>query len=143
MSRPHWKKHAHSHAREVALQALYQFDLGAHSAEDVVRLRWLSEPPEALDYCRSLILAVVADWEGLNARIRLCSDKDYTQISTVVRCILRMAMHELDASGIPPAVLIDDYVNLARRYEGEEVTAFVHAIVDRHRREHDEVPSPA
>ena len=131
------KKHKNSHAREVTLQALYQMEVADQPLHRLLEMGWLNEPMEAAagEYCRALIQGVVDHWEALNRVLENYSDKDVTQISTVNRCILRMGFYELMRSDLGAEIVIDDLLNLTRKYEGREAVSFINGVLDRF--EHD------
>ncbi len=127
------KKHRNSHAREVALQALYQIEIGEHSVDHVLRFGWLNEPLPAaqVEFATAMISGVVDHPDALDGVITSLSNKDFTQISTINRCILRMGMLELTRSELEPGMVIDDLLNLTRKYDGEESVPFINGILDR------------
>ncbi len=135
------KKHKNSHAREVALQALYQMEVADQPVFRVLELGWLNEPMEtaASVHCRFLIQGVVDNWEALGRVLGTYSNKDVTQISTVNRCILRMGFYELMSTELSPEIIIDDLLNLTRKYEGDEAVGFINGILDRFEKERREV----
>jgi len=52
------------------------------------------------------------------------------RIGVVERNILRLAAHELERGDVPPAVVIDEAVRLARRFAGAKAPAFVNGVLD-------------
>jgi N utilization substance protein B len=54
---------------------------------------------------------------------------------TVDRNILRLAVHEMMAFDTPPAVVIDEALELARKFSGEESVQFVNGVLDAVHRE--------
>ncbi len=48
----------------------------------------------------------------------------------VDRSILRMAVYEMRDIGTPPPVVIDEALELARRYTGEEAIPFLNGVLD-------------
>ncbi len=125
-------KHPNSHAREVVLQALFQMEVGRHPIEDILQFRWLNEPLEAekRELCVRYITEIERAAPVLVNEIASISRKHITQISTVNRCILRMAMYELNLAELDARIVIDDALNLTRKYDGEESVAFVNGILD-------------
>lgn len=125
-------KHPHTHAREVALQALYQLEVGGYTLEEVLALRWLNSPMEesARSYFDELVRGVHAGRPLLEAVIREHSHKDFTQVSMVIRSILAIGIFEMGRAQVPAEVIIDDLLNLTRTYDGEESVAFVNGILD-------------
>lgn len=131
------KKHRNSHAREVAMQALYQIEVVNHPVAHVLRFTWLNEPmPAAVhEHCVDLIQGVTDNWEALDRMIQSVSHKDITQISIINRCILRIGILELMQAKLDPGIVIDDLLNLTRQYDGEESVGFVNGILDRFEQE--------
>lgn len=132
MSRKKLHKHKNSHAREVALQGFYQMDVVLTPLRSVLTFSWLNEPlgAEEREFCNGLIEGTVENQDALDQVIESFSDKDFTQLSTIVRCILRMGIFELMRGGLDSRIIIDDLLNLTRKYDGEESVAFVNGILD-------------
>ena len=129
-------RHKNSHGREVALQGLYQSEIGGHSISQILRFTWLNEPldTDVGELTEQLIQGVLEHTERIDRVIDALSEKDATQISTVVRCILRMGIYEILLGSNPPRIIIDDLCELTRRYDVEESVAFVNGILDAYRK---------
>jgi N utilization substance protein B len=54
----------------------------------------------------------------------------------VDRNILRLAIYEMRNTDTPAPVVIDEALELARRFSGEESVLFVNGVLDAVRREH-------
>lgn len=52
------------------------------------------------------------------------------RLSAIDRAILRLALHELRATDTPPKVVINEAVELAKKFSSEEAGAFVNGILD-------------
>jgi transcription antitermination protein NusB len=52
------------------------------------------------------------------------------RISAIDRAILRLALHELRATDTPPKVVINEAVQLAKKFSSEEAGGFVNGILD-------------
>ena len=52
------------------------------------------------------------------------------RMSAVDRNILRLAIHEMIEHKNPPAVIIDEALELARRFSGNESVAFINGVLD-------------
>ncbi len=59
----------------------------------------------------------------------------------VDRNILRLAAYEMTESQLPPAVIIDEALELTRRFSGDESVAFVNGVLDAIHRELKTSPS--
>ncbi len=54
----------------------------------------------------------------------------FERLAAIDRAILRLAIHELRATGTPPKVVLNEAVNLAKKYSSEEAGSFVNGILD-------------
>lgn len=52
------------------------------------------------------------------------------RMPTVDRNILRLAIFEMTQSALPPAVVIDEALELARQFSGEESVSFINGVLD-------------
>ncbi len=126
------KKHLNSYAREIAMQALYQIELGQKSIDEVLELKWRARQPEQeiIEYT-SILVRGVYDTVSENTKIlSKFSHKSLSQISTIVQAILQIGIFELKKNLQNPIVIIDDLLNLVRKYDGEESVGFVNGILD-------------
>lgn len=125
------QKHPYSHAREVALQSLYQIEVVDKPMDEVMAFGWLNVPldEDPLAYCKALIQEVVDRIEDLNKGISAHADKDLRSISSINRAILRIGLVELDRGAMEPGMIIDDMLNLTRKYDGEESVPFINGVL--------------
>lgn len=138
-------KHPNSHAREVVLQALYQLEVGRHPLAGILRFGWLNAEltPEKRSFCVSYITEIERAGPILEGEIASLSKKHITQISTVSRCILRMAIYELGQAELDARIIIDDALNLTRKYDGDESVPFVNGILDAYETRRMKAPADA
>lgn len=88
-------------------------------------------PPSARGFAHSLVEAVCADTETLDDRIAARSRNwRVSRMAAVDRNILRLGAYELGQTTAPSAVVIDEAVELARRYGSDASPAFVNGILD-------------
>ena len=52
------------------------------------------------------------------------------RMPAVDRNILRLAIFEMTKSALPPAVVIDEALELARQFSGEESVSFINGVLD-------------
>jgi len=133
---------ARQRSREAALQVLYALDLSARGqvappAEGAVRDAFEAvaahfELPEgARVFAEELVRGVCARLPDLDQRLALHAHRwRLERMAAVDRNILRLAAHELLVGDIPPAVAIDQAVELARRFGSERSPAFVNGVLD-------------
>jgi N utilization substance protein B len=136
---------ARSSGREAALQMLYALDVGRElasadgpppdGAEVVIHDFWREIPgdSEGKSFADELVLAISADLEGIDARIRSASKHwRLERMARVDRNVLRLGVYELSHDdGTPRAVIIDEAVELAKRFGAEGSHIFVNGVLDR------------
>jgi transcription antitermination protein NusB len=126
---------ARTTAREAALQMLYALEASAGGAEQVIGDFWRELPgdPEGRQYADAIVQGIAAAGEAVDARIRAASKNwRLERMTRVDRNILRMGAWELEhRSEVPRAVIIDEAVELAKRYGTDESGAFVNGVLDR------------
>ena len=125
-------------ARELALQALFAYEVNPASYEQLVanlRDNFTSDlSPERLDsdFMRAVLAAALDRRAEIDTFIEKHSDNwKLSRMSRVDRNILRLAAAELlSCNDVPASVTLDEAVMLAKRYGTEESPAFVNGIID-------------
>lgn len=137
---------ARTRARRQALQLLYQWDLRRTAIEEILGGYYDSllvsddvpAPPRPRrdPFAESLFRGAVADIASLDERItRHAEHWKIQRMPTVDRNILRLAVYEMTRTETPPAVAIDEALELARMFAGEESVHFVNGVLDAVRKE--------
>ncbi len=122
-------------AREAALQVLFAVDVGregdADGAFDEV-LREFSLPQRARERALELVRGVAANRKAIDEAISSCSTHwKVERLATVDRNILSVASYELlFEPQVPPEVVMDEAVEIARRFGGESSPSFVNGVLD-------------
>ncbi len=127
-------------SRQVALQVLFSLDFRegeTHLKFDAVTLEDAEGSEEVKAFAQVLVEGVLSDLARIDPLIRDAADNwEMGRIAAVDRNILRLAVHELLTGGeVPPAVAIDEAIELAKRFGGAGSGAFVNGILDRVRKE--------
>lgn len=127
-------------SREAALQVLYALDLGRRDDGSLARAaaeafesasQHFELPEGARAFAKELVTGVTDHREALDARIAShARNWRVERMAAVDRNVLRLAVFELLHTETPPAVVIDEAVELARRFGGERSPAFVNGILD-------------
>jgi len=121
-------------AREHALQMLFQIDLTGASPQEVFREFWHDQEAgeEMRRFAESLVLGVHAGRGELDRWIVGSAEHWRVERMAVVdRNVLRMAVHEmLHDPAPPPAVIIDEAIEVAKKFGSEESGAFINGILD-------------
>ena len=135
-SRP---RRGRSAARELALQALYQWQLGGQAGQDVV-LEFLAErmtPAADIEFFKELVLQATARSGELDAGLAEFSDRPMSQLDPVEHAVLLIGFYELvHRPEVPWRVVINEAIDLCRRYGGSDGHKFVNALLDRAARQY-------
>jgi N utilization substance protein B len=118
-------------AREAALQVLFQLDVGRLSLEDA--LASVSAPdwlPEDWVLVETLSRGTQARVHQIDAVIaRVAEHWTIERMAAVDRNILRMAIFELQHTTTPVRVIINEAVELAKRYSTSDSGRFVNGLL--------------
>jgi N utilization substance protein B len=116
---------ARTTAREAALQMLYALEAGGAPSEQVIRDFWRELPGDAEGraYADEIVRGVHSELEQTDERIRAASRNWRLE---------RIGAWELlRRPDVPRAVILDEAVELAKRYGASESSAFVNGVLDR------------
>ncbi len=122
-------------ARELALQMLYQIDVNPDVSAQDVRVMIRDQMPEDHDLQRFAWLLFSGTQElrrQLDEKIETIADNwKLSRMAVTDRNVLRMAAYEMFHSDTPPKVVVDEAIELARTFGGENSPSFVNGILDR------------
>ena len=132
-------------AREVALQFLYQLDLGSDDDPTPHEEEFWTRHPlgdDAQAFARRLVHGTKANQAELDQLIgRFAEHWHLDRMSVVDRNILRVAIFELLwPPSAPPKVVINEAIEIAKKFGTQESSRFVNGILDR---VHKELCHPA
>ena len=115
------QKHGNSIAREIAIQQLYSLNFQP-SVEDVLTTDNLAN---------GYIINVVDSEEELDEIIAPKLNRwDIKQINRVDLSILRLATYELKYSELSPKIIINEALELAKKYSEPKSKNFIHKVLD-------------
>ncbi len=102
-------------------------------------------PPDVLRYARLMVAETWARRAELDALlVRLVPGWSLERLQPVDRNILRLGLYELrECPQTPPAVVINEAIELARLFGGGDSPAFVNGVLDAARRALEQVAAPA
>lgn len=126
--------HARRRSRERALQAMYQWDINCEPAKIIIQQFIETQDMSKADteYFEQLVMASVKNIGQLDERIKSHSSIPIAQIDPIERAILRVAVYELFyCFEVPYRVVINEAVELAKRYGGEEGHKFINGVLDK------------
>jgi N utilization substance protein B len=122
-------------ARERALQALYQIDVAATDIDETLTRFWRSFEPaerEVQELAELLVRGVHRERLALDERIEGASTNwRVDRMARVDRNALRLAVFELVETDVPVKVIINEAIELAKKFGSESSGAFVNGVLDR------------
>ena len=123
-------------AREIALQALYIVDTSGtarREAFSIVNRRETLEDEKTLEFARELFHGADERREDLDAHIQSTAENwALSRMAAVDRNILRLASFELlYRPETPVNVIIDEAIEIARKFSTEDSTKFINGILDK------------
>ncbi|HSX75793.1 MAG TPA: transcription antitermination factor NusB [Shinella sp.] len=131
-------------ARLAAVQALYQMDIGGSGVLEVVAEYEAHRLGQEVDgdtylkadasWFRSIVSGVVRDQRLLDPMIGAALQDDWalSRLDSTVRAILRAGTFELkERRDVPVAVIVTEYVEIAKAFFEDEEPKLVNAVLDR------------
>jgi N utilization substance protein B len=120
-------------SREFAMQMLFQWDM---SQQDFAKLEakfWKSA--KAADQTRAfankLFEGAAKDVTALDEIIvKHCDNWRFERLAAIDRAVLRLAIHEMRMADTPPKVVLNEAVDLAKKFSSEEAGGFVNGVLD-------------
>lgn len=125
-------------SRHRAVQILYQSDIRKIAPDEAIASFYDTlyseeneQKPRRDVFMEELVRGVAAIEGDIDARIKQHSEHwRIDRMSAVDRNILRMSIYELIEGKIPAAVIIDEALDLSRRFSGDESVSFINGILD-------------
>lgn len=121
-------------ARLQALQMLYQREITGEDIDTILALKSYSrEDGEPSEYCRELALGTELNQERIDGEIESTSEHwTISRMPLVDRNILRLAVYEITfRDEVPDSVAINEAVEMAKIYGGEDSSKFVNGVLGR------------
>ncbi|NQT03368.1 MAG: transcription antitermination factor NusB [Planctomycetes bacterium] len=121
-------------ARELTMQVLYQLDVQGPDVFEFLE-RFFTETNED-DFVRKL----ASDWiKGAWENLQQCDEPiidstikwQFSRLSPVDKSILRLSVYQLKfCPDIPPKVVINEAIELAKKFSTDKSPAFVNGVLD-------------
>jgi len=124
-------------SREFAMQMLFQWDMSQQPPTKLEPLFWKSAKAaqQTRAFANQLFEGAAHDATALDELIvKHASNWKLERVAAIDRAILRLALHEMRATDTPAKVVINEAVDLAKKYSSEEAGGFVNAILDAYRK---------
>lgn len=144
--------HSRHHAREIALQILYRYDLNAAGAkgeaptpaptglalaDDLKKHFEHFQVTEGVrEFAAELVVGTLTKSTELDLEIeKYANNWKIARMALIDRNLLRMALFEMGRfKDIPAAITIDEAVELAKQFGTADTSGFVNAILDSYRK---------
>ena len=125
-------KISRSLTRRFAVEVLYQCALGAASSEDVLN-RYLLKKRVDQEYLTSLVNGIASHQIAITSAIEdALVERAYSELDLVEQAILQMSVYELmHRYDVPYRVVINESVNLAKTFGGQDAHKLVNSVLDR------------
>lgn len=129
---------ARHRSRQRALQVLFQWDMRRQPVAEAIEsfyetLYSVETPvrPEADEFMERLATGTSGAAAAIDERIAAkAAHWSIERMPVVDRNILRLAVFEMTKLGTPAAVAIDEALELARQFSGDESVAFINGVLD-------------
>lgn len=122
------------YARERALQALYQWDLGDAQSSDV-RKQFIDGQDMSrvdVDYFLLLFNGVSHNPEPVDTALGEALDRPIADLDPIERGVLRVAAYELmECQDIPARVIINEGIEITKRFGADKGHRYVNGVLDK------------
>lgn len=120
-------------SRIVALQSLYEWDFSGRPIEEIMR-RNLAEHEKSLDddsFVRRLVEGVIREHTSIDELIiKAAPEWPLDQVAVIDKTVLRIGIYELlYEEEVPPKVAINESVELAKAFGGENSSKFINGVL--------------
>jgi N utilization substance protein B len=121
-------------ARKLATQAIYQWQIGGQSADDIV-----TQFQDDIDYHKSdpdffaeLTRETILQCSALDELLKVHLDRDIERVDPIERAILRLSVYELKSHlEIPYRVVLNEAISLAKKFGAQDTYKYVNAVLDK------------
>jgi N utilization substance protein B len=120
-------------SREFALQMLFEWDMTRQDPARVERLFWKSAraSDSTRQFAGELFEGAVAEVGTLDQIIdKLADNWRLERLAAIDRSILRLSIYEMRLGATPPKVVIDEALELAKKFSSAESPAFLNGVLD-------------
>jgi len=124
-----------SKAREAALKVLYQLDITHDKPEKALKIFFKNQrlSTGVQEFVSLLVQGTCSQFKAVDKLLsKYASNWSLERMAVVDRNILRLGIYELFFSDIktPPKVVINEAVELAKKFGSEEASKFVNGVLD-------------
>ncbi len=121
-------------AREETLRILYRLEFENEPLEETIDQYWENKRAHRAtrEYSTWLVSGIISHQKTIDTIIQQASEHwRISRMALVDRNILRIAVYELlYEENIAPAIIINEAIEIAKMYSGDEASTFVNGILD-------------
>ena len=120
-------------SREYALQMLFQWEMGKQDPSHIEDGFWKNARAQksTREFANQLFENAAAHADELDPIISsLAQNWRIERMAAIDRALLRLALAELRTRGTPPKVVINEAVELAKKFSSEDAASFINGILD-------------
>lgn len=121
-------------ARQLALQAIYQWQLTQDNVADIAEQFKLEQPTKGVDlpYFELLLTGVATNVSNLDATFSGFLSRKLEDLDQIDKGILRLATYELTyCTDVPYKVVINEAIELAKSFAADDSHKFVNGVLDK------------
>jgi len=126
--------HARKRARRTAMQAIYQWQIGQQNLQDI-EVQFMEEHAQTKmdrEYFAVLLHGVAAQASDLDGMMQPMLSRQTEEVTPVEMAILRLGVYELkNQIEIPFKVVINEAVDLAKKFGADQSHKFVNGVLDK------------
>lgn len=133
-------------SRIIAFQAIFSWDAGGETLEDLLQFSWVDSKQNLdesdLSFSRILIAGTIENIEQIDELIKTHLAKNWTfdRLNKVTLAILRISIFSIiHQKEISPSIIIDEAIDLAKQFDSDESFKFINAMLDTIRKEQSAV----
>jgi N utilization substance protein B len=121
-------------AREETLRILYRLEFDNRPLEETIDQYWENKRAHRAtrEYCTWLVNGIISHQKKIDTIIQQASEHwRISRMALIDRNIIRIAVFELlYEENIAPAIIINEAIEIAKMYSGDEAATFVNGILD-------------
>ena len=120
-------------SREFAMQMLFQWDMSEQDPKKLEVKFWRSAraAEDTRTFANTLFEGAAKEAPALDEIITKHAENwKLERLSAIDRAILRLAIYELRSADTPPKVVLNEAVDLAKKFSSEDAGSFVNGILD-------------
>jgi len=121
-------------ARELAVQMLYQYDLSGNAPDMIIDTfeDLQKSKPNTREFATKIFRGTVDHLADIDGMIQAQAENwRLSRMAVVDRNIIRLSVYEfLHETGTPKLVVIDEAIEIAKRYGNDKSSQFINGILD-------------